>query len=207
MNVLVPDRLGSIPARAGEPRHSRRLPLRRRVYPRACGGAIGGSSTTFTTGGLSPRVRGSLDTDTTAKPDVGSIPARAGEPDWRGSASRSLRVYPRACGGALRMSIPAAGAAGLSPRVRGSPLPAVASIISDGSIPARAGEPRRLIPPPMSCWVYPRACGGAVSGAANGGAGQGLSPRVRGCKATSGTAPLASFGTAPSVGFMVHDCG
>jgi hypothetical protein len=27
------------------------------------------------------------------------------------------------------------------------------------------------------------------------------------CKATSGTAPLASFGTAPSVGFMVHDCG
>ena len=78
---------GSIPARAGEPRGLSRKVQDHQVYPRACGGTLAWHSYWSTTPGLSPRVRGNL---TVLGPDgqvLGSIPARAGEPLWRGRAS------------------------------------------------------------------------------------------------------------------------
>ena len=92
---------GSIPARAGEP------PLRQiqnrikmvypracggtneksgmetwhRVYPRACGGTEGRLQVNKDFMGLSPRVRGNHFPHPPGLSGVGSIPARAGEPD------------------------------------------------------------------------------------------------------------------------------
>ena len=52
-----------------------------------------------------------------------------------------LTVYPRACGGTVPAFTAALRSYGLSPRVRGNPLPVPGQLESPGSIPARAGEP------------------------------------------------------------------
>ena len=70
----------SIPACAGEPRSPS---LRSRicgVYPRVCGGTVGGGCVPYSLGGLSPRVRGNLPMRVSAARVSGSIPACAGEP-------------------------------------------------------------------------------------------------------------------------------
>ena len=50
---------------------------------------------------------------------------------------------------------------GLSPRVRGSPVPVTAPSVTDGSIPACAGEPVIASHNAQAAPVYPRVCGGA----------------------------------------------
>ena len=130
--------------------------------------------------GLSPRVRGSRAAGEAEDGRVGSIPAGAGEPHPRRPYPLQRRVYPRGCGGASSMTAEARMVRGLSPRVRGSHVPIDVRSRRDGSIPAGAGEPARWRLAGLFCRVYPRGCGGAGHGEADGGAGQGLSPRVRG---------------------------
>ena len=89
----------SIPARAGEPHASLPRPGRYRVYPRACGGTPNPTDPLDVGLGLSPRVRGNRAREAARHPVYGSIPARAGEPSCRRPMVRTLRVYPRACGG------------------------------------------------------------------------------------------------------------
>ena len=72
--------LGSIPARAGEPPARWSMSRETKVYPRACGGTSSGFSTFPLLEGLSPRVRGNPAPRVVAGQVVGSIPARAGEP-------------------------------------------------------------------------------------------------------------------------------
>ena len=71
---------GSIPARAGEPIARVAANAKRRVYPRACGGTVVGYFAAIFQRGLSPRVRGNLRADAGTLTNIGSIPARAGEP-------------------------------------------------------------------------------------------------------------------------------
>ena len=73
--------------------------------------------------GLSPRVRGSLDTVAKATPLLRSIPAGAGEPRRWVEREQGDQVYPRGCGGALAFGFEAPTVEGLSPRVRGSLRP------------------------------------------------------------------------------------
>ena len=49
-----------------------------------------------------------------------------------------------------------------------------------GSIPARAGEPARLIAAVMLMGVYPHACGGTWGERVRASRKEGLSPRMRG---------------------------
>ena len=70
------------------------------VYPRACGGADSASIKYFAYMGLSPRVRGSLQSESIDLAEEGSIPARAGEPVEKAAGAGQGGVYPRACGGA-----------------------------------------------------------------------------------------------------------
>ena len=53
-------------------------------------------------------------------------------------------------------------------------------IARHGSIPARAGEPIRLMVRARRRWVYPRACGGTETVTSDSASVNGLSPRVRG---------------------------
>ena len=133
---------GSIPACAGEPNPQTLEQIRIKVYPRVCGGTTRRGWAVFRPDGLSPRVRGNPARNTGHKPDIGSIPACAGEPYhhlWGGAIGM---VYPRVCGGTERMPVALSYARGLSPRVRGNRFRKRLRTLSNRSIPACAGEPR-----------------------------------------------------------------
>ena len=112
-----------------------------------------------------------------------------------------MAVYPRACGGTpltgrsttsrsglsprlrgnpLPSSVEADRVPGLSPRLRGNPLQALDHHLDGGSIPAPAGEPLFKLFRHRTHRVYPRACGGTLQPTARPAPGRGLSPRLRG---------------------------
>ena len=62
LRALIEARLGSIPARAGEPFRFGLSSLTLRVYPRACGGTGSYKKLAPLVKGLSPRVRGNRQT-------------------------------------------------------------------------------------------------------------------------------------------------
>ncbi len=96
----------SIPARAGEPGAAVREDHLMRVYPRACGGTADELTALPSKSGLSPRVRGNLGQVAERRYHLGSIPARAGEPEAPPVGTQPPRVYPRACGGTVRDASP-----------------------------------------------------------------------------------------------------
>ena len=173
-------RIGSIPARAGEPSSARCPCSPLRVYPRACGGTADGGLYRGRVAGLSPRVRGNPPL-LASRPDLkGSIPARAGEPACTIVGRCHLQVYPRACGGTADDRPAPSRVGGLSPRVRGNHRNRVRDASGDGSIPTRAGEPSPPVATISSERVYPRACGGTSPIRPYLPQHEGLSPRVRG---------------------------
>ena len=170
----------SIPARAGEPAQDFPDTPALKVHPRACGGALLARPRLAHVRGPSPRVRGSPpQTDQVAHGDR-SIPARAGEPRRHATPPACTGVHPRACGGALSDRVRSLRPAGPSPRVRGSLGLLRGLALLEGSIPARAGEPRRSSAQPRNRRVHPRACGGASARAPRPCGSNGPSPRVRG---------------------------
>ena len=170
----------SIPAYAGEPVRWRAGLTIQGVYPRVCGGTISRSRVSGTGKGLSPRMRGNQPVEPGDSITGRSIPAYAGEPCLCPYLAGGCEVYPRVCGGTTRRRYVCPSDRGLSPRMRGNPLPHSATLTGKRSIPAYAGEPtgRRLRNCPPE--VYPRVCGGT------GIPGQQLfqvaclSPRMRG---------------------------
>ena len=145
--------------------------------------------------GLSPRVRGNRHAFWATGMRGRSIPACAGEPDvvWR--ADHANEVYPRVCGGTSHPAPSSTEQEGLSPRVRGNHNRRLVQLHIDRSIPACAGEPRRVPRQRDETRVYPRVCGGTDTGVAELMGDRGLSPRVRGnlAGAHSGAAPFRSI--------------
>ena len=170
----------SIPACAGQPALCSMKIRRSTVYPRVCGAAIEDLTQQFAGYGLSPRVRGSLDSPVAGRHGFGSIPACAGQPDPTSDTYRRLKVYPRVCGAAGIVQTFRALAPGLSPRVRGSLPDRRYSILYPGSIPACAGQPSSHRRRPARTTVYPRVCGAADPRLGGYVFPCGLSPRVRG---------------------------
>ena len=114
----------SIPAHAG--------------YPRECAANVVGAI------GLSPPTRGIPYPNLLVDPCAGSIPARAGDPHEILGKPLNIAVYPRPRGGSIGTyaSHPIVG--GLSPPARGIRGHVNPPGYRGGSIPARAGYPRRL---------------------------------------------------------------
>ena len=119
--------------------------------------------------------------------DIGSIPARAGEPGIHAGMENQVRVYPRACGGTKKRSRMCMASNGLSPRVRGNHDTTFLEITAQRSIPARAGEPVLSHGIKVKGSVYPRACGGTMTLRSSKSLRSGLSPRVRGNRRYNGT--------------------
>ena len=152
---------GSIPAGAGEPVVD---PVRRGgdlVHPRWRGGAFQTNSFDGKPYGPSPLARGSPGRGRLGAGDRGSIPAGAGEPPRRRSATRWRRVHPRWRGGAKLWPVPPVLASGPSPLARGSRDQAQRHDLRVRSIPAGAGEPKPFTISPGVKTVHPRWRGGA----------------------------------------------
>ena len=180
---------GSIPACAGEPRRRRVRRGGAGVYPRVCGGTARLTICWSVCAGLSPRVRGNRLRHAVVAAMPGSIPACAGEPArFRASVGKGP-VYPRVCGGTLRVDRAHRRGEGLSPRVRGNREIGKLATQYLGSIPACAGEPWPPRRKPCETKVYPRVCGGTSVGRRPVGDEKGLSPRVRGNRTRGGGAP------------------
>ena len=96
--------------------------------------------------GLSPPVRGNQNAKLDDQRQARSIPACAGEPDRHDDFTTLAMVYPRLCGGTHTPRSRLAGVLGLSPPVRGNPLPEESSELRQRSIPACAGEPAPPFP-------------------------------------------------------------
>ena len=110
------------------------------VYPRVCGGTSFSPSRTWTTTGLSPRVRGN--------------------PDGRADDQIDHRSIPACAGGTLAVDLTAELVQGLSPRVRGNLTHVLVGWMPARSIPACAGEPVGDQAVAFPDEVYPRVCGG-----------------------------------------------
>ena len=112
--------------------------------------------------------------------DVGSIPAHAGEPRSGRSSTRLAEVYPRPRGGALFSYNSEFAVNGLSPPTRGSRKEKDGGGDMDRSIPAHAGEPRKIGRHETVRRVYPRPRGGAGLPVRDRFRLRGLSPPTRG---------------------------
>ena len=172
--------LRSIPACAGEPAAIVVLASSDKVYPRVCGGTHQLRLRPGAQPGLSPRVRGNRQRRAEAHRLHRSIPACAGEPVLSSLEQRTVRVYPRVCGGTNTSPGHRCFLAGLSPRVRGNQSSHENRDGMTGSIPACAGEPGTGRAVGQAHPVYPRVCGGTQGGAVILHIVIGLSPRVRG---------------------------
>ncbi len=170
----------SIPACAGEPSQDSVTATSLTVYPRVCGGTADPGDTGQSSTGLSPRVRGNQQTARAPPPTVRSIPACAGEPPGYTRRYSIGEVYPRVCGGTHTEIFRPVLHPGLSPRVRGNPMPRCTLFSAGGSIPACAGEPFSTFTVRAAPRVYPRVCGGTSCITHYLVSRQGLSPRVRG---------------------------
>ena len=155
-----PDTTRSIPACAGEPQDMGAGAWTLKVYPRVCGGTYIRQSPRKRRLGLSPRVRGNRHAGATRTGRFGSIPACAGEPFQGQRQLRIPKVYPRVCGGTVRIMGLIVFAHGLSPRVRGNPQGSAHLKKACRSIPACAGEPLAAPSLWLASRVYPRVCGG-----------------------------------------------
>ena len=193
-----------------------------------CGGTRPRQRIRFALDGLSPRVRGNPGQAYRVQATAGSIPACAGEPSPAGRCPPAMRVYPRVCGGtplrpaAVHPPAPevyprvcggtcgrvmvAPDTDGLSPRVRGNPVPPNAPPKKERSIPACAGEPQTGYDMGAADPVYPRVCGGTRFMTATGNEYRGLSPRVRGNRGHGVSRP-GVCGSIPACAGEPPGCG
>ena len=112
--------LGTIPAHAGEPCRAGSSSPSCWDYPRARGGTLRETADKVIDPGLSPRTRGNLLGSALHLPDIGTIPAHAGEPATCQAAGSISQDYPRARGGTVPSGPNRHSIAGLSPRTRGN---------------------------------------------------------------------------------------
>ncbi len=150
---------GSIPVCTGLPEKSAGCRLRPRVYPRVYGATCSSPSSTEQSGGLSPCVRGYLDSGSIASRLSGSIPVCTGLPLERRRSWVSVRVYPRVYGATQEGSSAKLTVEGLSPCVRGYLRHLDGVLRQRGSIPVCTGLPEGW--PCVQCpsGVYPRVYG------------------------------------------------
>ena len=172
----------SIPARAGQPCCCTNASVGVRVHPRSRGAAIVEPAAWECHQGPSPLARGSPGSARCETYSSGSIPARAGQPDLFIGYPHPRWVHPRSRGAAALSDGPCPPRLGPSPLARGSPRKGAAPLHSNGSIPARAGQPSQNTCMTCSTRVHPRSRGAAsVSGPPNV-AVLGPSPLARGSR-------------------------
>ena len=151
---------GTIPACAGEPRAYCSCSAMAWDYPRVRGGTIVMGSYGESWPGLSPRARGNPQCAHRSDPLRRTIPACAGEPEFRVLLRVREGDYPRVRGGTNSRIGARPASQGLSPRARGNPESGGCLVGGLGTIPACAGEPQTFRNQLFIERDYPRVRGG-----------------------------------------------
>ncbi len=154
------------------------------VYPRGCGERPARLLAIASMAGLSPRVRGTLCVEFDTMANKRFIPAGAGNAAIYSGGGIGRPVYPRGCGERLFSLFPLADRFGLSPRVRGTQIDGALASACPRFIPAGAGNAYRPRQTRRPGPVYPRGCGERPSPSTISSGSPGLSPRVRGTRAS-----------------------
>ena len=123
---------------------------------------------------------------------MGIIPACAGNTVGIHDDPAAFRDHPRVCGEHNRRSNPISEQTGSSPRVRGTLAVSPSLVMTDGIIPACAGNTRESVKRRASRRDHPRVCGEHPSDGLAVLEAQGSSPRVR------GTLAFLSLGEYPT---------
>ena len=153
------DRIGIIPAYAGNTHSPSDSSHWIRDHPRVCGEHTEGTSKTANWQGSSPRMRGTRTPASRESVQNGIIPAYAGNTHVEERTYSSCRDHPRVCG--EHASVPALShlVLGSSPRMRGTPSGMGDVDVRRGIIPAYAGNTTGAVPSPPTWWDHPRVCG------------------------------------------------
>ncbi len=157
--------------------------------------------------GRSPLTRGSPTATAPVPSLAGSVPAHAGEPrPWWGR-SRPRRVDPRSRGGAGQPWPSWHRWTGRSPLTRGSPMIRTPAAVTNGSIPAHAGEPGQDRDQGHAGQVDPRSRGGAAAGREFGPLSRGRSPLTRGSPSHEALVMIDAGSIPAHAGEPSHECG
>ena len=158
--VIAQNRVGIIPACAGNTSTTRRPAFIEWDHPRVCGEH-----------GLKRWAKSGAQ---------GIIPACAGNTRAHARARQQLRDHPRVCGEHQPRTPVVQCSAGSSPRVRGTLVPNGGYIDNAGIIPACAGNTRPGTFGRRWAWDHPRVCGEHCPSLPLDRPWTGSSPRVRG---------------------------
>ena len=153
-------------------------------HPRGCGAHQTFAIHHLSTGGSSPRVRGSRRSIIAAMTTVGIIPAGAGLTILPPLIPCIFRDHPRGCGAHILDIIDENTIKGSSPRVRGSRDQAKIIWSEAGIIPAGAGLTPSYPRQKHATRDHPRGCGAHQREPFGDYQGSGSSPRVRGSLST-----------------------
>ena len=171
---------GIIPAYAGNTKPMLIWWMSPRDHPRVCGEhrLIGGRRHGAV--GSSPRMRGTLGHVHQWLPQLGIIPAYAGNTMIVAVAHVHWWDHPRVCGEHLSIDAARSAVTGSSPRMRGTPTIRGSQTHEMGIIPAYAGNTADLGLSHPTCRDHPRVCGEHTPTGTQAETPTGSSPRMRG---------------------------
>ena len=153
------ERVGIIPACAGNTQPGRNLGRRRRDHPRVCGEHKREIQAGRDVAGSSPRVRGTREQRQREPRLAGIIPACAGNTSPAYPRVRQARDHPRVCGEHCTYADTVGSVKGSSPRVRGTHPRTTGREGRPGIIPACAGNTSASQKRFRVAWDHPRVCG------------------------------------------------
>ena len=169
-----------IPAYAGNTSLPKVFAMLTRDHPRVCGEHPIMIAVQVLSPGSSPRMRGTLGFAIVLPSIFGIIPAYAGNTCLRCCKTRKTRDHPRVCGEHSPCAVACASCLGSSPRMRGTLIKRVPSVLNIGIIPAYAGNTRLSVGVHGVLGDHPRVCGehAIINGTLI--LSKGSSPRMRG---------------------------
>ena len=171
---------GIIPAYAGNTLPVLPNPFSPRDHPRVCGEH--GEIDVCMAGnmGSSPRMRGTPHDVDHGAPELGIIPAYAGNTITLSAMHEAYWDHPRVCGEHATGASTQVNCTGSSPRMRGTPAVTEATNNTARIIPAYAGNTPAACWKSWQAWDHPRVCGEHQSCLQRIRLSRGSSPRMRG---------------------------
>ena len=162
-----------------------------RDHPRVCGEHAENDQLFLADSGSSPRMRGTLRDAPWVAKGIGIIPAYAGNTLAMAILQALRRDHPRVCGEHEPVTPIFSHFPGSSPRMRGTRFGLSLKVLSDGIIPAYAGNTGNRRHRCYRWWDHPRVCGEHSCSWTPAATSTGSSPRMRGTLDQTGACDVA----------------